>query len=402
MKVLFICDSPPSPHGSSDAVIAYNRIRLLAERGYPIGLVSFLPSEHGRVPSELQKMVLELEMVPAPPRHPHLLAALNVRGIPRLAAAYQAACSHDMARLSGRMVTRSRYDVAVAGSTVMGQYVYRNPYLPAVHRVISCQGTVASSRRRAAGFRRWWEASGRWGDVVTRRVEAFETGMFRYADRIITITLEDRAELMRASPDLNVAVVPYGLDSADYVWQDPMLSEPELLFAGTFIDASDCDGIVWFLRNVWPEVALRHPQVRFRIATHRAPRGVRRLAQQSQGRVEVSEDNGRSADTFTGARVLVCPIRVQAGLQSQVLYAMACGVPVVATTAGAEGIPVQTGHHLFLADTAHVMAENLDLLLTDAELRRGIALNARRLVIQHFPWQRSVDKLEAVLRQLVG
>jgi glycosyltransferase involved in cell wall biosynthesis len=402
MKVLFICDSPPSPRGTSDAVIAYNRIRLLAQRGHPIGLLSFLPAEQGSVPSELQKMVLELEMVPAPPRRPPLLACLRSRGIPWLAAPYQAAHSRDMAKLAGRMVARSGYDVVVAGATVMGQYLYRNVYLPAVHRVISCQGTVAAARRRAAGFRRWWDASGQWGEEVTRRIEAFETGMFRYADCVITITLEEREELMRASPDLNVGVVPYGLNASDYAWQDPRLAEPEIVFAGAFLDEADCDGAVWFLRNVWPAVARRHPQVRFCIAGRRVPRRVRRLVQRSRGSVEVREDDGTSADAFTGACVLVCPIRVHAGFQSQVLRAMACGVPVVSTTAGAEGLPAQTGHNLFLADTAHVMAENIDLLLEDAELRRTLALRARKLVTQHFPWQQSVDKLEAVLRQVVG
>jgi glycosyltransferase involved in cell wall biosynthesis len=85
-----------------------------------------------------------------------------------------------------------------------------------------------------------------------------------------------------------------------------------------------------------------------------------------------------------------------------VLEAMAAGIPVVTTSAGAEGLPVQTGEHLFLADTPHAMREALQLLLDDADLRRSVSQSARQLTAGRFSWRGSVDRLEESLRRLVA
>jgi glycosyltransferase involved in cell wall biosynthesis len=100
------------------------------------------------------------------------------------------------------------------------------------------------------------------------------------------------------------------------------------------------------------------------------------------------------------ARVYVCPIRLGSGFRGKVLQAMAAGIPVVATTLAAEGIPAQTGHNMLLADTPHTMEESINLLLQDGGLRRTIAANARELVVRRFAWNQCVDRLDQMLREM--
>ena len=50
----------------------------------------------------------------------------------------------------GDLVDSFRYDLVVAEFSAMGQYLYRNPYLPAVRKIISCHYSVAASYRRVA------------------------------------------------------------------------------------------------------------------------------------------------------------------------------------------------------------------------------------------------------------
>ena len=119
------------------------------------------------------------------------------------------------------------------------------------------------------------------------------------------------------------------------------------------------------------------------------------------GAVRLADKTRSFDELLASAKMFVCPVRREAGFQETVLQAMTHGVPVVTTSLGAESIGAQTGDSIFLADTAHTMAEYVDLLLTDAELRGRIAGNARRLAESRFSWGRSVDKLERVLNRVV-
>jgi len=100
------------------------------------------------------------------------------------------------------------------------------------------------------------------------------------------------------------------------------------------------------------------------------------------------------------ARIYVCPIRLGSGFRGKILQAMAAGIPVVATTLAAEGIPAQTGHNILLADTPHTMGESINLLLQDGGLRRTIAANARDLVVRRFAWSQCVERLDHMLREM--
>ena len=102
------------------------------------------------------------------------------------------------------------------------------------------------------------------------------------------------------------------------------------------------------------------------------------------------------------ARVFVCPNRLGSGMRGKILQAMAAGVPVAATTVGAEGIPIQIGNTGFLADTPDILVQQVSLLLEDEKLRETIARNARAMVEERFSWDRGIDLLESVLHEVVG
>ena len=89
-------------------------------------------------------------------------------------------------------------------------------------------------------------------------------------------------------------------------------------------------------------------------------------------------------------------------MRGKILLAMACGLPVVSTTLGAEGIPFQVGNNGFLADKPRIMAQYIDLLLGDQALRESIAKRARDLVVDRFSWDNGIQSLENILAEVVS
>lgn len=65
---------------------------------------------------------------------------------------------------------------------------------------------------------------------------------------------------------------------------------------------------------------------------------------------------------------------------------MALRTPVVATTKGAEGLDVQSGRHILIADTPQAFAQAIIRLLREPELRELLAKNAYQLVHEKYDW----------------
>jgi glycosyltransferase involved in cell wall biosynthesis len=400
MKILFLCAQPPRPDGTSDSVVAYNRIRLLAERGHDISLACFLSEGQQGVPQELQGIVSEMELLPFPHLRP-VPAMLRRWVLGGGANPYRPFFSKDMSKLVGRLVALTKCDVLMAESAAMGQYLYRNPYLPAVRRVLSCQrarpgecgGILASTELKSV-------RSGVRARIGRRRTELYEMQLYRFADHVITLTLHERVYLLGRLPDLNVSAIPYGQDLSRLPTVDAGRSERRLLFTGLFSEPTDARAADWLLQNVWPDLKKRVLDATLCIAGQGISKSLRALAMRREG-VEVQDGPVVLAEQLSAATVFVCPMLQADGFQPRVLRAMGAGLAVVSTSFGVEGIPVQTGTHVFLADTSHTFAEALHLLLEDAALRRRLGTQSRHLIEKQFSWRHGVDRLEDVLQSLM-
>ncbi|WP_460021726.1 DUF3253 domain-containing protein [Kineosporia succinea] len=100
------------------------------------------------------------------------------------------------------------------------------------------------------------------------------------------------------------------------------------------------------------------------------------------------------AGLFRDADVAVVPSRYE-GFSLPAVEAMACGTPLVVTTAGA--LPEVTGPdgHAALhvpSGDPHALAEAVARLLDDHTLRRRLGENGRRRVLEHFTWRLTASR----------
>ena len=79
---------------------------------------------------------------------------------------------------------------------------------------------------------------------------------------------------------------------------------------------------------------------------------------------------------------------------------VAMGKALVSTSIGAEGLAVENGRDLLLADDAPSFADAVILLLRDATMRRKIEQAAVRLAVQ-YDWSQVVKQFAQVLSNLV-
>ena len=102
------------------------------------------------------------------------------------------------------------------------------------------------------------------------------------------------------------------------------------------------------------------------------------------------------------ADIFVGPFRLARGVQNKILQAMACGLPIVTTPLGAEGIACQDGQHLLLASDPQQFVTAISRLLAAPALRLQLSDAAVKLIQQQYSWHGVLAPLSASLSKQEG
>jgi polysaccharide biosynthesis protein PslH len=109
------------------------------------------------------------------------------------------------------------------------------------------------------------------------------------------------------------------------------------------------------------------------------------------GYVDDLYSNLRECDAF------LAPIVSGTGIKTKVLEAMMCGVPVISTTLGVEGIPVDPDEHYIPADSSAQYVVALEKLLNEPEAVSSMAARAQVLIEASFSPEQVAGKWASLL-----
>ena len=126
---------------------------------------------------------------------------------------------------------------------------------------------------------------------------------------------------------------------------------------------------------------------------------------QAQGIAPDIEVLGRVEDVrphLARAAVSVVPLRIGGGTRLKIFEAMAMGLPVVATRVGAEGLPLQDGREIMLADSPERFAAAAIRLLTEERRARTLGEQGARTVRARFGWDRAAAEFSTICEGVVA
>lgn len=208
----------------------------------------------------------------------------------------------------------------------------------------------------------------------------------------VTFTSDrDREIAQREVPSSVTEVVPNGVDVVTFRPQPQDQVDPNvILFFGAINYFPNSDAVSFFLQSVFPLLSAKHPKLRVRIVGPGASPEILALA---SDRVEVVGFVDDLRAEIARAAVVVAPLRIGGGTRLKILEAMSVARPIVATRLGAEGIDVQHEREILLADSPEDLARQIERVVADGELARGLGAAARQTAELHYSWAAAAQKL---------
>jgi polysaccharide biosynthesis protein PslH len=393
-RVLFLTHTTPFPMVSGERIRSFNLMQQLTRLGWHVSLFSL---SRGRVEKdprcvleETCETVVIAQHAPSPMRRAvHLLRDIGLRRAFHRTYFWNREAFRDLAEL----LARQRFDLIVASQLYMAPYVPERCLGRTVFDSINAEArrllTIASSGH---GMRRIS------AQLQLSPVRAFEIDFARRCAHVLAVS-DQECEYFRAFVPSNVSLIPNGVDTKRFGQRQSPASSTELLFMGSLDYSANEDAVIYLTSKILPK--LIGADLAVTLVGSQPSRAVEQAARRAPIPVHVTGFVESTEPYIRRARALVVPLRHGAGTRLKILEALACGLPVISTTVGCEGLGLEHGREVLVADEPAQFAHWIERVLHDDELCGRLSSNGRRTVQERFDWTFIGGRLDDVLTGVV-
>ncbi|MGD0299273.1 MAG: glycosyltransferase [Bryobacteraceae bacterium] len=358
----------PFPLAHGGAVRMYNLMRRAAQ-DYDQVLVAF--SGDPREPAELLEICTEVVLVKRPGTH-----LLPSTSRPDIVEEFDSPAFHAALR---QTVRKWKPVLAQLEFTQMAQYaidcspaktvLVEHDVTLDLYQQLLAQGDDWELRRQ---LKRWIR---------------FETAAWTQVDRVVTMSEKDRGLV---SGHAHAICLPNGVDIDRFRPAEGAPDPRRLLFIGSFAHLPNVLAVDFFLREAWPQLkaagatlhiiaGARHQyyldRYRDRLQPDLAQRGI-----------EIEDFVADVRPAYQRATLVVAPLVASAGTNIKIMEAMAMGKAVVSTPAGINGLDLNPGVDVMIANTGTEMARAILELIENPAQRQSMERQARLTVERSFNW----------------
>lgn len=291
----------------------------------------------------------------------------------------------------------NRYDVVLCNFLDMAQYL--------VNIKKYCKSTLFVIDQHNAD-ELWYEKFAQmespllkvFGRENIKRLRRRQRNDYKVFDLCLSVSEED-AEFTKNSSgsSMKFIVSPNGVDLDYFFPRDRQKTGSIILFCGSMDTTMNQDAVHYFCNKVFPEVKIQIPNAQFIIVGRKPPLRIKDLHNNKDIIVTGTVDDVRQF--YEKANVVVAPFKLGGGTKLKIPEAMAMKVPIVSNSIGCQGIKVQNGKHIWIADNDSEFAERVIESLTKRSDK--MVDEAYKLACDLYSWGNIVNDVEKVIRRMI-
>ena len=400
MKILVLAPDIPATSRMPGSPRLFSLCRELS-RLHELILVTYC-SSHERYQSFLNdvttsQVFTRVDVLPAPPsaswwgqqwHRVHLAAHFETRY--RHAAYFKSVRDR-----IGVLCRQDRIDLIYVDILPMTQYIDQEKDVPAI--VDLHDSLTLLSRTMLQTERGWRNRLSAYLGLIS--IQNLERSLGKTFDLIMTNSVVDEKVIKELSATLNTLTVTNGVDMEYFSPDTSMAEENKIVFTGVMGYAPNEDAAMYFVKDIFPLVKAKRPQVQFWIVGSEPSVRVKALTGISGIHVTGKVDDIRPY--VRSATVFVCPLRVGSGVKNKILAAMAMQKATVATSMSIDGLDLAENREVLLADDPQDFADKVVRLLTDQKAAQQLGANGLARVQAQYSWGAMAKVLETAIQSIM-
>ena len=213
--------------------------------------------------------------------------------------------------------------------------------------------------------------------LLSEKLKRYELSMLNKYDGIATITRNDAMKFLKEGCKIPVTDIPFGIFPENYFSENADPEYPSLFFLGSMDWMPNYEGIIWFLKNVWPSILKANPSLHLYIAGRNFPKWLKKTHYPNAKIVGEVKD---AAEFMNSKGIMIAPLLSGSGIRVKIIEAMALGKTVISTSIGAEGINYTNGVDILIANSPDEFVKHIREYGTSRDKCIMIGQKAKELV----------------------
>ena len=379
MKILQICPKPPYPPSDGGTIAMNNITQGLLKSGQRVKVLALETPKHSRKNTEIPDSYIEntgFETVytDTSVKTPAALRGLCSRRSYQVDRFYSKAFAAKIVEV----LKKEDFDIIHLES------VYTTPYISIIRQYSKAKIVLRTHNVEHLIWQRMSKneqnLAKRWAiKTFSNQLKRYECSLGTQIDGFASISTPDFEFFKTCCPDVPGAVIPFGIDLDDYEPEEDYMpsDKPELFHIGSMDWLPNIEGVEWFLDEVWPSILQEFPEVTFTIAGRKIPA---EITQRDDTNVIVAGEV-ESANTFMLSKdIMIVPILAGSGIRVKIIEGMALGKVIITTSIGAEGLDVENGKNILIANTPEDFVTAVEKCVKTPDLCAILGENARNYV----------------------
>jgi len=397
LKVLVIDEEVPYPPDAGKRIRTWNLLKSLAQRHHVHLLCYGREQDSSSIALRSAGIVLHL----VDPLQGSKGFWLYIRLLANLFSPYPFSVTKHYSRrfrvAFNKLLKSGPWDLIHCEWTPYARFISSRPITPTV---------IATHNVESQIWKRRAQCSAHFFERIFFRLQAakmlwFERCALRRATAVTAVTDAD-AETMRKWGVRAVTVVPNGVDLPTYLAIDDQSEDENQILSVASLDwFPNADALEYFVGEIFPSIRKAQPKSVFRIVGRRPPESLKARLSTMPGIDFVGEVKD-VRPYLDRAAVVVVPLRIGGGSRLKILEALAAGKAVVSTSIGAEGLGLNPGKDVLIADSPQDFARSVIELLLRKGARQELGVNGRKVVTERYGWNEIGRLLEAVWWEAAG
>ncbi len=209
-----------------------------------------------------------------------------------------------------------------------------------------------------------------------------ELAAAREADYTLVVSPIEQAILERDCPGVRARVIP--IIHEIHGSARPFSEREGMLFLGSFQHAPNLDAVGYLMQEIYPLIREKIANARVYVIGGDPPDSIKAF---NADDVIITGYVPDLARYFDRCRLSVAPLRFGAGVKGKVITSLSYGVPVVATPVAVEGMYLNDGESVLVADDPAAFGEAVAALHQDERLWNHLSKNGLEVMSQHFSFE---------------
>ena len=385
MRILIVANKMPYPAKDGGAIATLTLARSLRKCGCVVDLLAMNTFKHfcniEDIPAEISSEI-RFHAVPIDTtiRASAALKNLLFSSLPYNAERF---ISKDFEKKLSEILTENNYDV------VQLEGLYLCPYIPVIRKCTQANVALRAHNVEHEIWSRMVENEKsipkRWYKrIIAKRMHKFELSYINAYDSLVPITDRDADFFTQNGNTKPLHVVQSGIEpeSPLFTINNANADFPGFSFLGALDWQPNCEGLTWFVENVWKKYVNSHPGAKFRVAGRNADKEFVKFL--IANGVDYMGELENVVDYYASGAIFVVPLFSGSGMRIKIVEAMSAGKVVITTTLGTEGIATENGKNIFVADSPEDFIACMEKLASDKCLCGEVSANARKFVAENY------------------